>query len=169
MIQTRFREAGFTLYGLEGDQFDMRRIKLGLEGRDEDLERYCQMLRNMGELQIPLLCYNFMAGIGWHRTHGDVPTRGGALTSRFDIADVPKSLTEAGEISEERIWDNYACFIQHVMPVAEQAGVRMGMHPDDPPLPVLRGLARILYKPENFERAMARRRESEQRRHLLPG
>ena len=154
-IQSRFREAGFTLYGLEGDQFDMRRIKLGLDGRDEDLERYCQMLRNMGELGIPLLCYNFMAGIGWHRTHGDVLTRGGALTSRFDVADVPASLTEAGEVGEERIWENYEYFIRRVMPVAEQAGVRMGMHPDDPPLPVLRGLARILYKPENFERAMS--------------
>lgn len=154
-IQRRFAAAGYTLYGLEGDQFDMRRIKLGLEGRDEDLELYCRMLRNMGQLGIPLLCYNFMAGIGWHRTHGDVPTRGGALTSRFDIRDVPASLTEAGEISEEAVWENYAYFIRRVMPVAENSGVRMGMHPDDPPLPKLRGLARILYRPEHFERAMA--------------
>ncbi|MFA7004724.1 MAG: mannonate dehydratase, partial [Verrucomicrobiia bacterium] len=154
-IQARFAEAGITLYGLEGDEFDMSRIKLGRDGRDEDIERYCQMLRNMGDLGIPLLCYNFMAGIGWHRTHGDVPTRGGALTSRFDVADVPASLTTAGEVSEERIWENYAYFIRRVMPVAEKAGVQMGMHPDDPPLPKLRGIARILYKPKNFERAMA--------------
>ncbi|MCX7006514.1 MAG: mannonate dehydratase, partial [Kiritimatiellaeota bacterium] len=154
-IQQRFTAAGLTLYGLEGDQFDMRRIKLGLDGRDDDLELYCRMLRNMGALGIPLLCYNFMAGIGWHRTHGDVPTRGGALTSRFDAADIPSSLTEAGAVSEERMWENYAYFIRRVMPVAEQAGVRMGMHPDDPPLPSLRGIARILSKPENFERAMA--------------
>ena len=154
-IQARFAEAGITLYGLEGDEFDMSRIKLGLDGRDEDIELYCRMLRNMGELGIPLLCYNFMAGIGWHRTHGDAPTRGGALTSRFDVADVPASLTDAGEVSEERIWENYAYFIRRVMPVAEKTGVRMGMHPDDPPLPKLRGIARILYKPENFERAMA--------------
>lgn len=154
-IQTRLGEAGLTLYGLEGDQFDMRRIKLGLDGRDEDLERYCQMLRNMGELEIPLLCYNFMAGIGWHRTRGDVSTRGGALVSRFDLADVPDAPTEAGAVAEERIWENYEHFIRRVIPAAERAGVRMGAHPDDPPLPVLRGLARILYKPENFERAMA--------------
>ena len=154
-IQKRFTDAGFKLYGLEGDQFDMRCIKLGLPGRDEDLDLYCRMLRNMGELGIPLLCYNFMAGIGWHRTHGGVTTRGGALTSRFDIADVPASLTEAGEVSEERMWENYSYFIRRVMPVAEQAGVHMGMHPDDPPLPLLRGIARILYRPENFERAMA--------------
>lgn len=154
-IQSGFAEAGLTLYGLEGDQFDMRRIKLGLGGRDEDIDRYCQMLRNMGELGIPLLCYNFMAGIGWHRTHGGVPTRGGALTSRFDAADVPASLTEAGQVDEESIWESYAYFIRRVMPVAEEAGVRMGMHPDDPPLPSLRGVARILCRPENFERAMS--------------
>lgn len=154
-IQSRFAEAGFTLYGLEGDEFDMSRIKLGVEGRDEDIERYCQMLRNMGELGIPLLCYNFMVGIGWHRTHGDVPTRGGALTSRFDVVDVPASLTDAGEVNEERIWENYTYFIRRVMPVAEKSRVQMGMHPDDPPLPSLRGIARILSRPENFERAMA--------------
>jgi mannonate dehydratase len=154
-IQQRFADARLKLYGLEGDQFDMRRIKLGLDGRDDDLELYCRMLRNMGALGIPLLCYNFMAGIGWHRTHGDVTTRGGALTSRFDAADIPSSLTEAGAVSEEQMWDNYAYFIRRVMPVAEQAGVRMGMHPDDPPLPSLRGIARILSRPENFERAMA--------------
>jgi len=154
-IRSRFASAGLTLHGLEGDQFDMSRIKLGLDGRDEDLDHYCEMLRNMGEMGIPLLCYNFMAGIGWHRTHGDAPTRGGALTSRFDIADVPSALTEAGEITEQQMWDNYAYFIRRVMPVAEKAGVQMGMHPDDPPLPSLRGIARILSRAENFERAMA--------------
>ena len=154
-IHRRFADAGLVLHGLEGDQFDMNRIKLGIDGRDEDIERYCRMLRNMGELGIPLLCYNFMAGIGWHRTQGDSTTRGGALTSRFDVADVPSSLTESGEISEDRMWRNYAYFIRRVMPVAEEAGVRMGMHPDDPPLSPLRGIARILSKPENFERAMA--------------
>lgn len=74
-IQTRFAEGGFQLIGLEGDQFDMQRIKLGLDGRDEDLERYRQMLHNLGELGIPLLCYNFMATIGWCRTEVKVPTR----------------------------------------------------------------------------------------------
>lgn len=153
-IQTRFAESDITLYGLEGDQFDMSRIKLGLPGRDEDLEHYCRMLRHMGELGIPLLCYNFMAGIGWHRTHGDALTRGGALTSRFNVADVPTTLTDAGTVSEEKMWQNFAYFIRNVMPSAEKAGVQMGMHPDDPPLPSLRGISRILYQPGNFEKAM---------------
>src|SRR5688500_11619218 len=59
-VRASLASEGLQLYGLEGDQFDMSRIKLGLPGRDEDLERYCRMLHNMGELGIPLLCYNFM-------------------------------------------------------------------------------------------------------------
>lgn len=154
-IQRRFQKGGYVLYGLEGDQFDMSRIKLGLEGREEDVEKYCRMLRNMGELGIPLLCYNFMAGIGWHRSKADVKIRGGALTSRFDVSEIPSTLTDAGVVTSARMWENYAWFIRRVMPVAESVGVRMGMHPDDPPIPELRGIARILSTPENVERAMS--------------
>lgn len=152
-IQRELAGAGLSLHGLEGDQFDMSRIKLGLEERDEDLENFCRMLRNMGELGIPLLCYNFMAQIGWLRSKADVAARGGALVSRFDLSELPPGLTEVGEIPPEKIWDNFRCFIQRVMPVAEQAGVRLALHPDDPPLPCLRGVARIFGTPEAFERA----------------
>jgi mannonate dehydratase len=152
-IQTELHEAGFQFHGLEGDQFDLSRIKLGLPGRDEDLDRFCQMLRNMGELGIPLLCYNFMAQIGWFRSRADVAARGGALVSRFDLSEVPAKLTDAGQVPPERIWDNYRYFIQRVMPVAEEARVQMALHPDDPPLPSLRGIGRIFGTPESFERA----------------
>ena len=50
IVVNRFRERGFYLYALEGDEFDMSRIKLGLPGFEEDIERYRQMLRNMGKL-----------------------------------------------------------------------------------------------------------------------
>jgi mannonate dehydratase len=155
LIQRDLAGAGLELHGLEGDQFDMSRIKLGLPGRDHDIELYCQMLRNMGLLGVRLLCYNFMAQIGWCRTKTDVPARGGALVSEFDVKEIPAELTEAGEVSSERIWDNYRYFIQYVMPVAEQAGVRMALHPDDPPLPSLRGVGRIFGTPEAFEHAYA--------------
>ena len=65
--QNVFTSHGFELIGLEGDQMDMTRIKLGLPGRDEDIERYQQMLINMGALGIKSLCYNFMFS-GWFRT-----------------------------------------------------------------------------------------------------
>lgn len=155
-IQKRFADAGLVLVGLEGDAFDMQRIKLGREGRDEDLEKYCRMLRNLGELGIPLLCYNFMASVGWCRSHVSVPTRGGALTNRFvldELKEPPVAL--ADRIAEEQLWDNYAAFIHAVLPAAEKAGVAMGLHPDDPPLSPLRGVGRIFTNPEAFARAMA--------------
>jgi mannonate dehydratase len=152
-VQREFAEAGLTVHGLEGDQFDMSRIKLGLAGRDEDIERYCRMLCNMGELGIPLLCYNFMAQIGWFRSSVGVAGRGGALVSQFDLKEMPPSPTEAGEVPADRIWENYRYFIQHIIPEAQKAGVRMALHPDDPPLPSLRGIGRIFSTPEAFERA----------------
>ncbi len=150
-IQHTLAEAGLVLYGLEGDPFDLSRIKLGLPGRDEDIERFCRMLRNMAQLGIRLLCYNFMAQIGWCRSRTDVPARGGARVSRFDVRELPAELTEAGEVPAEKIRENFSYFIRQVMPVAEEAGVQMALHPDDPPLPSLRGVARIFGTPESFD------------------
>jgi mannonate dehydratase len=154
--KNRFAEAGFDLIGLEGDQFDMNRIKLGLDGRDDDLERYKQMLQNMGELNINLLCYNFMAGIGWYRTQTDVRERGDALVSSFD-AEVASTLplTEWGNVPETQIWANYEYFIQRVLPVAERAGVRMALHPDDPPVSPLRGIGRIFTNADGVRWALS--------------
>jgi len=105
-VRDRFQEAGFSLYALEGDEFDMSRIKLGLPGRDEDLEKYRKMLANMGKLGIKLICYNFMAGVGWFRSRNDLEERGGALTSGFDIADIDNDVPL--KITEEQLWENYA-------------------------------------------------------------
>lgn len=151
-----YQANGFELYGLEGDQFDMNRIKFGLQGRDEDIELYKQMLINMGKLGVTLLCYNFMAGIGWYRTTTGIAERAGALVSGFDI-DVANqlSLTAFGEVSAEKIWENYQYFIEQVMPVAEQAGVKMALHPDDPPVSPLRGIGRIFINANGIRKAMA--------------
>jgi len=156
-IQQRFADAGFTLAGLEGDEFDMRRIKLGLPGRDEDFARYRRMLANMGELGIPLICYNFMATIGWYRSDTAVPLRGGALSSGFtaSVAARQPLVPESERIDHARLWDNYAAFIHAVLPAAEAAGVTMGLHPDDPPVPWLRGVGRIFISPEAIDRALA--------------
>ncbi len=155
-VQRQFADAGITLTGLEGDEFDMRRIKLGLDGRDEDLALYCRMLANLGELGIGLLCYNFMATIGWCRTHTHVPTRGGALTNRFQLSALdPNPVAAEDQVSAEQLWENYCYFLRAVLPAAEKAGVKMGLHPDDPPLSPLRGVGRIFSTPEGFARALA--------------
>ncbi|MEK6481199.1 mannonate dehydratase [Catalinimonas sp. 4WD22] len=156
-IQSDFREAGFRLYGLEGDQFDMSPIKLGLQERDELIDKYCQMLRNMGKLEIPLLCYNFMATIGWFRTRVDVAERGGALVSAFDAEDIQDELVaEEQRVTEAQLWDNLFYFLDAVLPVAREVGVKMALHPDDPPISPLKGVGRILTSAEAFERVWRR-------------
>jgi len=131
----------------------MTRIKLGLPGRDEDIVLYARMLRNMGAQGIGLLCLNFMVGIGWYRTATALPARGGATVSGFD-ARLAAGMTEHGPIPVERVWDNFAYFITRIGPVAEDAGVKLGLHPDDPPVPVLRGIGRILTSVDAMERAL---------------
>ena len=152
-VRDRFQEAGFSLYALEGDEFDMSRIKLGLPGRDEDIERYQKMLRNMGRLGLRLLCYNFMAGVGWFRSRNDLLERGGALTSGFDVRDIDNNVPL--KLTEEKLWENYAYFVKAVIPVAEEAGVVMGLHPDDPPISPLLGYSRILTSADAYRRAMS--------------
>ena len=151
-----FAQQGLTLSGLEGDQMDMRRIKQGLPGRDADIDAYKRMLENMGRLDIRLLCYNFMVGMNWGRTRADVPIRGGALASGFDQskmhADSP--MDGVGVIPAEQVWDNYAYFIERVGPVAAEHGVKMGLHPDDPPVASVRGVGRIFGSVAGFERAL---------------
>ena len=150
-----FAEKGFDLIGMEGDQFDMTRIKLGLDGRDEDLEKYARMLENMGKLGIDLLCYNFMAS-GWFRTNTHIEERGGATVSGFNAREAEKlPLTVHGEIPAERIWENYAYFLEKVLPAAEKAGVKLAMHPDDPPVPTLRGIGRIFISAEAARKALS--------------
>lgn len=150
----RFNDAGFELFGLEGDQLDMSRIKLGLDGRDEDIESYQMMLRNMGRLGIPFLCYNFMVGIGWFRNR-TVQERGGALTCAFELDEALKNEDENRIIDSETVWENYRYFIERALPVAEASGVRMGLHPDDPPLQSLKGYGRIFYNADGVRRALS--------------
>ncbi|WP_020530296.1 mannonate dehydratase [Flexithrix dorotheae] len=156
-IKQDFKNAGFNLHGLEGDQFDMAPIKLGLPNRDETIEKYCQMLENMGRLEIPLLCYNFMASIGWFRTKIDVEERGGAMTSEFNYEQIKDELVpENQRISIEKLWDNLWYFLDAVLPMAEKNGIQMALHPDDPPLDEVKGVGRILTNAAAFDQILAR-------------
>lgn len=149
-----FEENGFQLIGLEGDQMDMTNIKLGLEGREKDIEKYCKMLENMGKLGVKLLCYNFMY-TGWYRTRKDLLERGGALVSGFNYQDALKELdNKYAPVSEEKIWQNYQWFIEKVMPVAEASGVQMALHPDDPPISPVHGIGRIFTSADAVRKAL---------------
>jgi mannonate dehydratase len=131
----------------------MDAIRLGKPGREEEIEHVCTLVRNMGRLDIPVWCYNWMAVLGWVRTSLVDPGRGGAVVSAYDhalVEDAPPP--SAGTIDEKPLWENLRYFLERVVPVAEEAGVRLAMHPDDPPLSPIRGIARIMRSPEAFQR-----------------
>ncbi len=155
LVQRRFEDADLELVGIE-DAPPLDHARLGIAGREEEIEHFCTLVRSMGELGIPTLCYNWMAVIPWLRTSVTLRGRGGALVTGFDAAAV--SATEptwAGPVDRERFWSAFEYFITRVAPVAERAGVRLALHPDDPPLAPLRGLDRIMNSVEAFDRALA--------------
>lgn len=154
-IKTDFQAAGMMIDGVESHPVPAEKIKLGLPGRDEEIENYVAAIRALSQVGIPMICYNFMAGLGWYRTRVDVPERGGALVSEFDNrAATRQGLTEWGEVSEDRIWSNLEYFLKAIIPVAEKSGMKMALHPDDPPLSPLRGIGRILTSARNYQRVL---------------
>ena len=153
-LKERYESAGLTLAGLE-DWPPMDRARLGLPGREEEIEAFCTLVRNMGRLGIPMLCYNWMACINWQRTSITRAGRGGAFVTAFRLADMQDAPpTWAGVVEPGQLWKSFEYFLSKVVPVAEKAGVRLALHPDDPPVPRLRGMSRIMISADAFERAM---------------
>lgn len=154
-VKAEMESNGLTMAGVESHPVPAEKIKLGLPGRDEEIENYKWAIDALAKNGVPMVCYNWMAGLGWYRTKTNVPERGGALTSEFDYeAAQAEGLTKWGEVSEAQIWSNLEYFQKQVIPVAEKAGVQMALHPDDPPISPLRGIGRILTSGANYRRVM---------------
>jgi len=154
-LKADYEAVGLKIAGIESHPVPAQKIKLGLPGRDEEIENYIAAIKALGEVGIPMVCYDFCAGIGWYRSNMDTPGRGGCKTMSFDLQDANKQgPSQWGRISEEQMWSSIEYFQKAVIPVAEKAGVQMALHPDDPPVPELRGITRICNSAANFRRIM---------------
>jgi mannonate dehydratase len=154
-LRTRCEDAGLRLNAIENVPIKFYiKAMLGLPGRDEQIEHMQNTIRNVGRAGIPIFGYHWMSSGVW-RTSTTTPARGGALVTAYDHALVEHApLTHGRPYSEEEIWANYTYFIRAILPVAEEVGVRLALHPDDPPVPQLGGVARIMRSFEGFKRAM---------------
>ncbi len=163
-IRSRFEAAGLRIYRLANHRcHNMTSVTLGLPDRDERIAEYLQYIRNLGAAGIHYSTYAHMANGIWSSARE--PIRGGAESRSFHI-DQPHTghwigetfegpLTHSREYTEAELWDNYAYFIRQVVPVAEEAGVWIGIHPDDPPVYPLGGIPRSIFGTfEGYRRAI---------------
>ena len=160
--QRRIESFGMRLTVVEG-YLPIENIKLGCDD-DSEVQALKTLIRQMADLDIRLLCYNFMAGTDWCRTRLDAPERGGAKVTAFHLADVEQAVLLgyrpanahadelARKLTPERLWQQLERLLNDLLPVAEECGVTLAMHPDDPPLPELLGKPRIMHTVESFER-----------------
>lgn len=126
-------------------------IKAGDEKRDECIEKAIKMFGFMDKLDIRTICFNWMAHVGWTRTSDSIVERGGALVTGFDLKDYKPS---DKVITAKELWENYEYFIKAVIPYAEKYGIKLALHPDDPPLEKLGDVERIMINYENIKKAI---------------
>ena len=153
-FQQRFARFGMRIHSGVHYSYRSKRVQLGLPGRDQDIETYRRFLRDLGKLGIPVASYDFHPANTY--TTAMVERRG--YTAReFDVetfrTKVEKQAFER-EYSAGDIWAAYTYFMKAALPAAEEAGVIMALHPDDPPLSPLRGIARICISAKNYRRIM---------------
>jgi mannonate dehydratase len=168
-MRERFESAGVRVYnigsgvGPSGSLHNMPEVTLNLPGRDQKIEEYKNYLRYLGKAGIYYTTYAHMGNGIWSSSRANIR---GCDTREFNMANPNKYGAWAGKtykeplshgrvFTKEEIWENYTYFIKQVVPVAEQAGVKIGIHPDDPPVPVLAGVPRCIFGNfDGYKRAM---------------
>jgi mannonate dehydratase len=158
-IKKRYAAGGITVWNIANlGVHNMPEVTLNLPGRDQKIEEYKNYLRNLGKADIKYTTYAHMGNGIW--SSGTGAEVRGARAREYDRADPTRfgawedkrwrePLSHGRVFTKEEIWENFTYFIHQVAPVAEEQGVKIGIHPDDPPEPVLAGVPRCIFG--NFE------------------
>ncbi len=152
-IRKRVEASGLKVWNIpNNDNRNIEEITLNLPGRDQKIDWLKQYIRNTGKAGIGYITYAHMANGIW--SSKQETTRGGGASRAFHLASAKGywngkvyqgPLTHGRKFSKDELWDNYTYFIRQIAPVAEEAGVRIGIHPDDPPVPELGGIPRQIF------------------------
>jgi mannonate dehydratase len=152
-IKKRMEAAGLKVWNIPNDDNrNIEEITLNLPGRDQKIEWLKRYIQDTGKAGIGYMTYAHMANGIW--SSRPETTRGGGASRAFHLATAKGywngkvyegPLTHGRKYSREELWDNYTYFIRQIAPVAETAGVRIGIHPDDPPVPELGGIPRNIF------------------------
>jgi mannonate dehydratase len=159
-----YEKEGIKVFGFGNyDVHNQDKITLGLPGRDEKIEEYLTHIRNLGKAGIHYTTYAHMANGIWSTATEE--TRGGAVARAFnlEVADTgywngvkyTAPLTHGRKYTKDEIWANYEYFIKKAAAVAEEQKVRIGIHPDDPPVEELGGIPRCVFGSfDGYKRAL---------------
>ncbi len=173
-LKTKVEAAGLSLSVIESVPVH-EHIKLGLPDRDRLIDNYGRTLRNLAQAGVGIVCYNFMPVFDWTRSQLDYELEDGSNALIYEDEVVQRMNPLSGElqlpgwdssyrkedlrllfdqyatVDHEKLWDNLSYFVKAIMPIAEEAGVLMAIHPDDPPWPIF-GLPRIITDGDALQR-----------------
>jgi mannonate dehydratase len=152
-IQRRFARYGLRIYSAVHTAYRSLDVQLGRPGRDRDIDTYRRFLGDLGKLEIPVASYDFHPANTY--TTRTIEYQGYS-TREFDLADFRARVEKRQfdrEYTADEIWANYTYFVKAALPAAEEAGVTMALHPDDPPLAKMNGVAKLFIDYEGYRRA----------------
>jgi mannonate dehydratase len=148
------KDAGLTLYN--AGNFDVAKsdkIHLALPGRDAVIEEFKKFIRNLGRAGIHTTTFTWEPSRVWSSEPGESR---GAVARRVDLDEMKqRPFTHGREYTKEEIWENFEYFIKQILPVAEEADVRLALHPNDPPAESLGGIPCLIHSFEDYKRAFA--------------
>jgi mannonate dehydratase len=155
-VKKNCEEAGLILESMMIPIDFYRQARLGKPGRDKEIDNVCRTIQAAGANGVPLLEWRFWPDFFWDERVGyySLEGRGGAKLRAFDYGRVKNAapFAEIGEVDEKEMWERFLYFAKPIVVAAERANVRLTMHPNDPPVPVMRGVARIFHHPDGLRR-----------------